>query len=255
MAKNMFKITAAAFAAILSGIGCMADRLPAPGDEPVRLHTVSQVIDAARPERDSHTGEECWSAMQPMSGYSYILPHDMLTAGAPEDQRMAMYPRIKKMGNGEYIMFWHGSPTGSRIWSSISGDFKEWSEPVLLFGPEHVTVNGKGDWRRYVNMDAAVMPDGEILAVCSFRATEHYREGLGCGIMLIRSKDNGRTWTSPVQIYEGPNWEPYLLALPDGKLQCYFTDATPQTGNSGTSLIESSDNGITWSLRKRVCRQ
>ena len=255
MAKNMFKITAAAFAAILSGIGCMADRLPAPGDEPVRLHTVSQIIDAARPERDSHTGEECWSAMQPMSGYSYILPHDMLTAGAPEDQRMAMYPRIKKMGNGEYIMFWHGSPTGSRIWSSISVDFKEWSEPVLLFSPEHVTVNGTGDWRRYVNMDAAVMPDGEILAVCSFRATEHYREGLGCGIMLIRSKDNGRTWTSPVQIYEGPNWEPYLLALPDGKLQCYFTDATPQTRNSGTSLIESSDNGITWSLRKRVCRQ
>ena len=129
----MFKITAVAFAAILSGIGCMADRLPAPGDESVRLHTVSQVIDAARPERDSHTGEECWSVMQPMSGYSYIIPHDMLTTGAPEDQRMAMYPRIKKMGNGEYIMFWHGSPTGSRIWSSISGDFKEWSEPVLLF--------------------------------------------------------------------------------------------------------------------------
>ncbi len=255
MAENRIKMILTASAVILFNFGCTAAPLQGQDEPGTVICTVSQITGRYKPETCSHAGEEKWSVMQPMTGYSYIIPHAWLTKDAPDDQRKAMYPRIKKMASGEYIMFYHGSPTGSRIWSSISSDFKEWSEPVLLYGPETVTVNGAKDWRRFVNMDAAVMPDGEILAVCSFRATEHYNSGLGCGLMLTRSTDNGRSWSDPVQIYEGPNWEPFILRLPDGKLQCYFTDATPQTRNSGTSLIESSDGGDSWSLKKRVCRQ
>ena len=105
-------------------------------------------------------------------------------------------------------------------------------------------------------MDAVVLPDGEILAVCSYRAAGHYGEGIGGGLKLIRSKDNGLTWSSPKVIYEGSNWEAYLLLLPDQKtIHCYFTDAIPQSRNSGTSLIISTDKGNTWSEKSYVCRQ
>ena len=153
-------------------------------------------------------------------------------------------------------MFWHSGATGSRIWSSHSSDFKTWSAPTLLLQPKLNMINGVEDWRRFVNIDAAVMPDGELVAAYSYRATHGYTTGQGCGIMLIRSSDNGRTWSEPLLIYDGPNWEPYLLVLPDGKtIHCYFTDAKPQTRNSGTSIVMSTDGGKTWGDKIRVCRQ
>ena len=220
------------------------------------LHTANDMIPSCQAVLNSHAGEEQWSVMQPMYEYYQHIPHYELTGDVAESQRTAMYYRVKKLASGEYIMFWHGGETGSRIWSSISPDFKTWSKPQLLLSPELNLINGVEEWRRYVNMDAVVMPDGELLAAYSFRATNGYTTGQGCGIMLIRSSDNGRTWSEPLQIYDGPNWEPYLLLLPDGKtLHCYFTDAKPQTRNSGTSIVMSTDGGRSWGERTRVCRQ
>ena len=126
----------------------------------------------------------------------------------------------------------------------------------MLYEPEPVVIDGDSDVIRYVNMDAVVLPDGEILAVCSYRASSHYDRGVGGGLKLIRSKDNGRTWSAPEIIYEGLNWEAYLLLLPDQRtIHCYFTDAIPQSRNSGTSLITSTDKGVTWSGKSRICRQ
>ncbi len=220
------------------------------------LHTANDMIPSCQPVLNSHAGQEQWSVMQPMYDYFQQIPHYELTGDVVESQQTAMYYRVKKLANGDYIMFWHSGQTGSRIWSSISPDFKTWSKPVLMAQPELNMINGVEDWRRYVNMDAAVMPDGEVLAVYSFRATHGYSTGQGCGIMLIRSSDHGRTWSEPQLIYDGPNWEPYLLVLPDGKtIHCYFTDAKPQTRNSGTSIVMSTDKGMTWGERTRVCRQ
>src|SRR5574344_613547 len=38
-------------------------------------------------------------------------------------------------------------------------------------------------------------------------------------------------------------------------MQCYFTDATPSTRNSGTSMVISRDGGKTWGEYHRVSRQ
>ncbi|MBQ8839254.1 MAG: hypothetical protein IJ005_08045 [Bacteroidales bacterium] len=206
----------------------------------------------------SHAGEEQWSVLQPMHKYFQIIPHAELLTGLPSsasDQKFVCYPRVKKMADGRYIMFYHGGRLGSRIWCTTSDDFINWDEPVMLFAPVRKTVNGIEDIERYVNMDAAVLPSGEILAVCSYRATKNYKYGIGSGLLLIRSTDNGQTWSKPVQICDVCNWEPYLLVLPDGRIHCYFTHGTPQTKNSGTSVLVSDDNGHTWSKPERVCRQ
>ena len=249
---------------LVSYVSCSAEQPERPSgsgsDQGVLVHTAKEMIPSADEVKlNSHADQEQWSVLQPMYEYFTVLPHVYLigkTVITYEDQCFACYPRVKKMANGEYIMFYHGGEFGTRIWCTRSTDLKRWTEPVLLYNAENITVNGKQDARRYVNMDAVVLPDGEILAVCSYRAAGHYGEGIGGGLKLIRSKDNGLTWSSPKVIYEGSNWEAYLLLLPDQKtIHCYFTDAIPQSRNSGTSLIISTDKGSTWSEKSYVCRQ
>ena len=222
----------------------------------MKVTTALELASEAPAVKNSHSGEEQWSALQPMTGTYIVLPHKWLLKDDVVENGYANYPRVKKMASGEYIMFWHGNRYGSRIWYSISSDLRNWSEPVMLFRPEFpILADGQQDVRRYVNMDAAVLPDGDILAVCSYRAEKHYSQNMGSGLCTVRSSDNGRTWSEPHHIYEGCNWEPYLLCLPDGRIQCYFTDGIPQCRNSGTSVMVSSDNGFSWGEKIRVCRQ
>ena len=215
----------------------------------VRLHTVMEMNQEPLVLK-SHAGEELSAVLQPMYGYYSTLPHENLTPGAPEDQSLAIYPRVKRMADGRYILFYHGGQFGSRIWCIVSEDFKTWSAPQLLYQPYKVN----GDYRRFVNPDAVVLPGGDLLMVCSYRATNGYNGGLDCGLSFRRSTDSGKTWSEPWNLEIGPNWEPYLLVLPDGRIQCYYTDATPWTRNSGTSVIVSEDGGASWSAKKRVCR-
>lgn len=205
---------------------------------------------------NSHSGQEQWSSLEPIHRYTRLHPTaEFLPGDLPEEQSRPFYPRIKKMEDGRYILFVQGGQTGSRVYSLVSDDYQRWYGRVRMVGPQKVVIDGKEDWRRYTTADAVVMPGGEILAVLSFRADAGYSRGKGCGLILMRSSDNGESWSKEQVIYEGPNWEPYLLRLPDGRLQCYFTDAKPQTRNSGTSLIESLDGGKSWGAKKRVCRQ
>lgn len=233
------------------------------GDDPVKpdpdkvvvLHTLDD-MDLSDNQLNSHKGEEQWSVLQPVMDSYAIIPHSTLVAKVPAsatEQKTAMYPRIKKLANGSYIMFYHGGQVASRCFYTLSYDLKSWTEPVMLLEPIKITVDGKQIWQRYGNPDAVVMPDGEVLAVFSFR-DDNYSNGRGGGLALMRSSNHGVSWSGPTTIYEGQNWEPYLLLLPDGRLQCYFTDCNALTKDSGTSVITSSDGGRTWSAKSRCCR-
>lgn len=250
---------------LLAAVSCQGtkDFPSAPAETgQARLTTVME-MNKGEAVLNSHAGDELSSVLQPMYNWFRTIPHPYLTIGVPEaseEQKTAIYPRIKKMADGRYIMFWHSGQYGSRIWYMTSSDFKAWSNPVLLYEPYTVDVtNAAGkkvqDTRRFVNPDAAVLPDGDILMVCSYRAAGNYGDGIDCGLSFRRSTNNGKTWTQPRELPLGANWEPYLLVLPDGKIHCYYTDAIPQTRNSGTSVIVSEDGGVTWSAKKRVCRQ
>lgn len=244
MAKN--KIAVAAL--LLIGVALNAQEN--------RLHTVFE-MNSSPAVINSHAGEEQWSRFQPIHSHTQLVKHDFLVGSLPDfdpEKHKCSYPRIKKMASGEYILFCMPTSHGTSIFYTISQDLKTWSEPVLLLETYRTVVADKEVQIRYVNMDAAVLPNGDLLGVCQFWCTEHYKAELGTGLVTLRSKDNGRTWSEPQVIYEGANWEPYLLVLPDGNIHCYFTDSTPETWNSGTSVMVSSDNGHTWTAKKRVCR-
>ena len=223
----------------------------------VYIHTVEDFADVREP-LNSHVGLEASSVLESMYDYVQVLEDDFLTAAVPDsapEQKTSVYPRIKKMADGRYIMFFQGGQVASRILYSFSDDLKKWSDPEILWNPYNITTGEGKDVRRFTTADAVVLPDGDIIVVCSYRASKGYKNGIDCGLVLKRSSDNGASWSEPQYIYEGTNWEPYLLCLPNGDIQCYFTDCIPSIKDSGTSVITSKDGGRTWNGYRKVSRQ
>ena len=161
------------------------------------------------------------------------------------------YPRIKKLQNGHFIMFYHNNQIGASCDYAISEDLKTWIHKGKIF-KNYSIVDSKGEnnERRFANCNAIVLKNGDIIAVASYRANIGYREKpLDAGIEMRRSKDNGNTWGDPIEIYQGVNWEPFLLERASGEIQCYFTDSDSTLNESaytGTAMITSSDGGNSW---------
>lgn len=167
------------------------------------------------------------------------------------------YTRVKKMQNGNYILFYHNGWSGGNIGRScdyaISSDMKRWEHKGKIFKDYSIVdSDGNNNIHCYANPDAIVLSNGDILAVASYRTNSNYLHlTKDAGVELRRSQDNGMTWSDPIQIYQGITWEPYLLELPSGELHCYFTDSnrTGQEGrgrDTGTAMVVSTDGGKTW---------
>ncbi|MGN0188847.1 MAG: exo-alpha-sialidase [Candidatus Cryptobacteroides sp.] len=216
------------------------------------LHSLEDV-NLAEEETGSHKGWELRSTLEPLSVCS--LGRNVLSIEDP------YYPRIKKCADGSFLLMWQNGQIGSTIYCCTSSDLKNWSVPKKIFAPVDITTPDGADVRRYSSADAVVLSDGDVIAVTSFRAHKGYKYYPECnGISIRRSRDNGKTWSEEQVIYQGTNWEPYILELPSGRLHCYFTDTDPLLRNSGTSLVRSDDRGQTWSpsgpgQRERVIRQ
>lgn len=167
------------------------------------------------------------------------------------------YARICRLPDGSYLLFNHyggaNNANGYDVYYAASPDLAEWEPRGMLFERyEIVNARGKKDKRVFSNPDAIVLADGEILAFASYRAnmSVKYEEcRYDHGIVMRRSTDNGRTWSEPQEIYHGLNWEPCMIQLPSGELQCYFSESRQwiSGGHSGTGMIVSTDNGATWS--------
>ncbi|MGW7686631.1 exo-alpha-sialidase [Kribbella sp. NPDC054772] len=163
----------------------------------------------------------------------------------------AHYARIKRMRDGRYILFYQTSPQAWSIYWTTSSDLKQWAKPQLLFAT-HKILDGADD-QCYSSGDARVLDNGDILAVCSFRANRGFSTNMKLdGLMLRRSTDNGRTWQPEQVIYVGANWEPFVHQTETGEVQVYFTHTAPKrvlenvSGSTGVAIIRSHDRGRTW---------
>lgn len=213
--------------------------------------TPIEKLNAAAEAVNSHADVTSRSSLM-MNYRTFVTPSTEVKATYPR------YPRIKRMKNGNYILFYHNGSANSNIGSgcdyAISTDMKVWEYKGKLF-EKYAITDGKGDKneRRYANCDGLVLANGDVLAVAAYRANVGYRDlPKDAGVELKRSTDNGVTWSKPIEIYQGVNWEPYLLELPSGELHCYFTDSS-RTGleghgtDTGTAMVVSKDGGKTWS--------
>lgn len=227
----------------LSALACQKTP-PQSGGNADKTAKIHRIDDFNRKDEglDSHKGVEGRSTLEPIYEYQQVIPTSVLGCTKP------IYPRVKKCADGSYIMLYQQDQVASTIYYTKSDDLINWTSGRRLFTPYDVTTTaGNTDNRRFSSADAAVLSNGDILAVVAFRANKAYRTSpADNGIMMKRSTDNGATWSDEQVIYVGTTWEPYLLELPSGELQCYFTDAEPQLKNSGTSMVVSGDGGKTW---------
>ena len=104
-------------------------------ERPVRLHTLDEMNTAAAP-LNSHAGAERYSVLESVRAYRQLLP-----AAKLKTDRTAIYPRIKRMADGRYILFVQGGQIASRIYYCTSDDLLHWSDTRILFEPYAVTTS------------------------------------------------------------------------------------------------------------------
>jgi len=209
-------------------------------------------------ELDSHAGETQYSSLEVNYRESYFIASEDVF---DEEGYYLWYPRIKRLSEDEYILFYQNGRWGPDIFCCRSTDGKNWSEPEYVF-KSHSTLMGKYT-RAYATLDAILLENGDILVSACFRAIERNGQGSPSrflmtekGLVTSISKDRGKTWSEPEVIYHGRCWEPSFLQLPSGLIHLYFTHSAPydekyktkmgSNVSSGVALLTSSDNGDNW---------
>ena len=137
-----------------------------------------------------------------------------------------------------------------------------------------VISRGKEAYGYQAFPDACRLKNGDILAVfyagythVSLAAADF---PLGGRICMVRSSDEGRTWTEPAVLFDDQddNRDPHVAQLDDGTLICTFFSIAEQDGNllktykdpkpfeqkrrdTGVQVVTSHDNGKTWDATPR----
>ena len=169
------------------------------------------------------------------------------------------YPRIKKLKDGSYILFYQSSRIGVHCYCAFSKDGVNWERGGRVFEAYKIkNSGGEEDTRAYSTADAVVLDNGDILAFASFRAVHGYsRFPQDDGLCMRRSTDGGHSWGPVKDIYTTITWEPYAMQLPSGEVQVYFTDSDHDwsPASSGVTLLRSRDRGESWTTHCQVIRQ
>lgn len=109
--------------------------------------------------------------------------------------------------------------------------------------------------------DLIQLADGSILVGYNPRPSSPYTEDRKYGMRVLRSTDNGQSWSDPIFVYDASHnaadgcWEPSFLQLPSGEIHLYFANEGPFTTSNEQeiSLCRSYDGGLTWTDKERVC--
>ena len=226
-----------------------------PADPASLAITSIQKLNAAEPVVNDHAEDWQYSQLEPNFREYVELQESVLKTN------VANYPRIKKVTDDRYLLFYQDAQTAKNIYYTSSTDLQEWEFGKKLFSSRNITVNGENDTLCFSTCDALVLQNGDIMAIASFRSGRNFRRTNEYnGLMMRISSDGGETWGEEQIIYKGSNWEPQILQLPSREIQVYFTHGGPKiqpqmeagiptsemVPSSGTAIIRSYDNGQTW---------
>jgi sialidase-1 len=158
--------------------------------------------------------------------------------------------------------------------SNILGPQTAFAQPDSL---PYQIISGGGDAGEYQAFpDACRLKNGDIVAVfysggahVTYPSDQYPKSGRIC---LVRSKDEGRTWSKPVTIFddEHDNRDPHISQMSDGTLVCTFfttrfgkpikreSTSSAFYGNvvhrewlsgGGPMFVRSFDNGKSWETK------
>lgn len=232
---------------------------PAPGSEDTEEHVITGTISSIHNLNsvvgyvNSHKKDWKTSSLEADNRTLVSLEYPKLSAVN------ALYPRIKKLANGTYMLIYQQGPSAHDVYYALSSNLVSWvNKDTQLFEKTNMKQYDSDveDRVLFSSADAVVLSNGDILAFASFRLNAGYKlNQLNNGIMMRRSSDNGQSWTDPEVIYRGTTWEPFPLQLESGEIHVYFTSSDPNKGDSGTALLRSNDNGESWENVGKIIRQ
>ncbi len=214
----------------------------------VSIHSISQ-LNSESEGIDSHAGMEAYSTLELNNREYNMLSSLELGVTVP------YYPRVRQMENGKYIMTYQANRIPWEVFVAFSEDGVRWKNSRKLLGTCEYP-NGYADTMVFMTADLCVLDDGTIIVVSAFRGKANYAKDVNSnGLVIIKSTDNGATWSEKQIIYTGTCWEPYIMQTSSGEIQVYFTQTGHLLAEHGWStdrrsscvgLLRSNDGGDTW---------
>ncbi|MBR0298801.1 MAG: exo-alpha-sialidase [Bacteroidales bacterium] len=181
------------------------------------------------------------------------------------------YARVHRLNDGRLMLVYSASGNAYAMFSSDNA--VTWSEPVMAM-ESFTASNEKGSVLvRCSNAEFAQLSDsnpyhpGRIIYASNLRPVDYRTSIHPLSIVCSVSDDGGKTWSEKRTVYASRTWdvdaskgawEPFVLELPDGRVQVYFTDNTPyyavgDNRSNNISVVESSDGGDSWGPERIVC--
>ncbi len=147
-------------------------------------------------------------------------------------------------GSGQNVFPFFEDGTNPALWSNTAG-----GGPSVTTGMQsyiNITSNSTvvDDGNYNANPAMVKLPNGDIL-LTYVSGTMHVSVPY---VMLVESKDNGRTWSTPRMIFDTSGMDPVIFEIPSGGLQLCFDKSQSGTGFIGMACMTSNDNGVTWTL-------
>ena len=148
----------------------------------------------------------------------------------------------------------HAQKTSS---ASAAADFKS-TAPTKFSVISQERLFAPGDEGCYWRIPAVLcLDDGTIIATCDRRKHDEGDLPHDIDVVLIRSCDNGATWSKPMTIAEGKGvgkgyGDAALVQCADGEVICTFAVAagfweSTEENPIRTYVCRSGDRGVTWS--------
>ena len=177
---------------------------------------------------------------------------------APGDNGAAA-PRAQQLSNGEILLVYHHGEAlgncGSRVTMRRSRDGgTTWYRTQEIDGP-----NEKGFWG-FSNPDFIELGHGRLMLVSAARGKadphspdEFLSECKRSGLRVRFSDNYGLTWGPPRMVAAGRGrvWEPSIVSLPNGALEIFYANESPDLQVEGSTQciesIRSADGGRSWS--------
>ncbi len=224
----------------------------------VKIHEISE-LNCEQGDFDSHAGMEQYSSLElNYREYNQLSGRDLGGINCP------YYPRVRQMKDGRYIMTYQSGRISWEVFCAFSDDGVRWKNSKKILATCDYP-NGYQDTMLFMTADLCVLDDGTVVVVSAFRGKSNYSKDVNSnGLVIIKSTDNGATWSEKQIIYTGTCWEPYIMQTKSGEVQVYFT----QTGHllalhgwredrrsSCVGLLRSNDRGITWTEPKDYSAQ
>ena len=165
--------------------------------------------------------------------------------------QLGNYARMIELQDGRLLAVAEGLGGTAIAFSPDKGS--TWYDPRRIAAPP--------DQVFYANSEIIQLQDGTLLVGINVRPRAPYSEDRLFGIRVLRSTDNGETWSEPIFVYDAQHnfddgcWEPAFLELPSGEIHCYFANENDFTHNhdQDISVSRSFDGGLTWSEPVTVC--